>query len=118
MSSNPPASPRAGVVWLGPDEPALRLLLTDVLGEVGLDLELGGRSRGTVVLALVYVESMAACEALEADLLGIDVPVLALLPVMEDRLCRRACERGAAACYALGTPLDNLRSIVRSLRAA
>jgi len=105
---------------LGPDDAALRVLLADVLGELGLDLEfepaLRGGGAGELVLALVYVESMAACEALEADVLRAGVPVLALLPVMEERLCRRACERGAAACYALGTPLDNLRAIVRSLR--
>lgn len=104
------------MAWLGPDDVALRVLLADVLDELGLDLDLGDRGAGKLVLALVYVESMAACEALEAEVLRANVPVLALLPVMEERLCRRACERGAAACYALGTPLDNLRAIVRALQ--
>ena len=108
------------MAWLGPDDTALRLLLADVLDEMALDLALVPGLRGgtsdKVVLALVYVESMAACEALEAEVLRANVPVLALLPVMEERLCRRACERGAAACYALGTPLDNLRAIVRALQ--
>ncbi len=42
-------------------------------------------------------------------------PVFALLPFEDDRLRRLAVSLGARGCYALGTPLESLKELLRDV---
>ncbi len=94
---------------------SLQALLCDVLVDIGIELRGPGEAgaRPDVVLALVqrgdnvlHVLQTAAAS---------DAPVVLLLPFADERLFRLAIQLGARGCYALGTPLVALRTLLREL---
>jgi hypothetical protein len=100
------------VVVHGADE-SLRSLLGDVLGDMGLALQGPGERHADVVLALVERgESLPG--VLRAARAG-TAPVLVLLPFEDERLRSTALSQGASGCYALGTPLEALKALLRGL---
>ena len=107
------------VVLHGADE-SLRALLSDVLEDMGLSLrssgeEAGAGARPDVVLALVQrEESVPRVLRVAGDEAGA-APVVALLPFEDERLRRLAMSLGARDCYALGTPLEVLKRLLRNL---
>ncbi len=103
---------RPRVVVHGADE-SLRSLLSDVLGDMGLALQGPGERHADVVLALVERgESLPG--VLRAARSGA-APVLVLLPFEDERLRSSALSQGARGCYALGTPLEALKTLLRGL---
>jgi DNA-binding NarL/FixJ family response regulator len=109
------------VVLHGADE-SLRALLSDVLEDMGLSLRSSGAETGAetgarpdVVLALVQrEESVPRVLRVAGDEAGA-APVVALLPFEDERLRRLAMSLGARDCYALGTPLEVLKRLLRNL---
>ncbi|MET0403953.1 MAG: DNA-binding response regulator [Cystobacter sp.] len=99
----------------GADE-SLRSLLSDVLGDMGIPLEVEGRgTRPDVVLALVQREdSVPGVLRAVAEASG-EAPVIVLLPFEDERLRCLAMRLGARSCYALGTPLETLKRLVRDV---
>lgn len=106
------------VVLHGADE-SLRALLSDVLGDMGLLLRTpGGGGRADVVLALVQREdSVPRVLRAAGDEAGA-APVVVLLPFEDERLRRLAMSLGARGCYALGTPLEALKRLLRNVVGA
>lgn len=103
---------RPRVVVHGADE-SLRSLLSDVLGDMGLALQAPGARHADVVLALVERgESLPG--VLRTARAGA-APVLVLLPFEDERLRHSALSQGAWGCYALGTPLEALKELLRGL---
>lgn len=103
-------------VILAPDaDESLRSLLSDVLGDMGIALRAGGGvERPDVVLALVQREdSMSRVLRVAGNEAGA-APVFALLPFEDERLRRMAVSLGARGCYALGTPLELLKELLRN----
>jgi hypothetical protein len=96
---------------------SLEALLRDVLGDLGIELRGPGEpcARPDVVLALVQrgdsmprvLETAGAPRA----------PVVLVLPFADERLARLGVELGARGCYALGTPLEELRRLLGALLA-
>jgi hypothetical protein len=104
-------------VILAPDaDESLRSLLSDVLGDMGIALRPGGgMERPDVVLALVQREdSMSRVLRVAGNEAGA-APVFALLPFEDERLRRQAVSLGARGCYALGTPLESLKELLRDV---
>jgi hypothetical protein len=96
----------------GADE-SLRSLLSDVLGDMGIPLEEdGGGARPGVVLALVERED--SVRGVLREVSGA-VPVIVLLPFEDERLRCLAMRLGARSCYALGTPLEALKRLLREV---
>ena len=96
----------------GADE-SLRSLLSDVLGDMGIPLqEDGGGARPDVVLALVERED--SVRGVLREVSGA-VPVIVLLPFEDERLRCLAMRLGARSCYALGTPLEALKRLLREV---
>jgi DNA-binding NarL/FixJ family response regulator len=102
------------VVLHGADE-SLCSLLKDVLGDMGLAVGgFGdGGERPDVVLALMqggdslpWVLRLAQEEA---------TPVVVLLPFEDERLRHMVEDLGAHGCYALGTPLEDLKRLLREV---
>jgi|GEM_PF-2674496 len=109
--------PLPSCVILAPDaDESLRSLLSDVLGDMGIALRAGGGAeRPDVVLALVQREdSMSRVLRVAGNEAG-PAPVLALLPFEDERLRRLAVSLGARGCYALGTPLESLKELLRNV---
>lgn len=106
------------VVLHGADE-SLRSLLSDVLGDMGLALCSGGTgARPDVVLALVQRgESISWVLQAAGNESGL-APVVVLLPFDDERLRRSALNLGARGCYALGTPLEELKGLLRGVSDA
>lgn len=96
--------------FLGDREQALQLLLADILHE--LDVQVGmDEALGPADVVIVLVSGMELGQALSrARERAGGAPILAILPFADDRLERRVLAGGARACYALGTPLDRLRT--------
>ena len=91
-------------------------LLRDVLGDMGLAVRASaGGPRPDVVLALVQREDSVprALRRVEDETGG--VPVLVLLPFEDERLRQLAMSLGACGCYALGTPLEALKGLLRDV---
>jgi hypothetical protein len=90
-------------------------LLRDVLGDLGIELRLPGEAcaRPDVVLALVQ-RGDSVLRVLETAGLS-RAPVVLLLPFADERLVRLASNLGARGCYALGTPLEELRKLLKPL---
>ncbi|XXF78322.1 DNA-binding response regulator [Myxococcaceae bacterium GXIMD 01537] len=96
---------------------SLEALLRDVLSDLGIEVRGAGDAgaRPDVVLALVQrgdsvprvLETAGAPRA----------PVVLVLPFADERLVRHAVNQGARGCYALGTPLDELRRLLMELCA-
>lgn len=94
---------------------SLEALLRDVLRDIGIELRGSGEpcARPDVVLALVQrgdsvprvLETAGAPRA----------PVVLVLPFADERLARLGVELGARGCYALGTPLEELRRLLGAL---
>jgi DNA-binding NarL/FixJ family response regulator len=109
--------PLSCCVILAPDaDESLRSLLRDVLGDMGIVLRPSGvEAQPDVVLALVQggdsvsrVLHMAGNEAGSA-------PVIVLLPFDDERLRRSVLSQGVRGCYALGTPLEELKGLLREV---
>ena len=93
---------------------SLEALLRDVLGDLGIQLHGAGEScaRPDVVLALVQrgdsvprvLETAGAPRA----------PVVLVLPFADEGLAQLGVEHGARGCYALGTPLEELRRLLKA----
>jgi hypothetical protein len=103
---------RPSVVVHGADE-SLRSLLSDVLGDMGLALRSPGEARPDVVLTLVQ-QGEAVQRVLQAAGGGV-TPVLVLLPFEDERLRHLVLGLGARGCYALGTPLEELKRLLREV---
>jgi hypothetical protein len=100
------------------DEP-LRALFIDALREldpevvVEVAVAAAGASRADLILAMVergdleYLARAAACAS--------DTAVIAILPFADEELEARAAALGATACFALSSPLADLRRLVRGL---
>jgi DNA-binding NarL/FixJ family response regulator len=104
-------------VILAPDaDESLRSLLSDVLGDMGIALRASGMGpRPDVVLALVRgVDSVAGVLRAAGNEAGA-APVVVLLPFDDERLRRSALKQGARGCYALGTPLEELKELLRDV---
>ena len=109
--------PSPSCVILAPEaDESLRSLLSDVLGDMGIALRPGGGAeRPDVVLALVQREdSMPRVLDLAGNEAG-PAPVFALLPFEDERLRHLAVSLGARGCYALGTPLESLKELLRNV---
>lgn len=108
---------RAG--WVGPEDPQLYGLLSDVLGEAGIELNVRPPEHPDVVLAAVHGSSIDAVSAVlsSARQLAQQAPVIALLPIGDDRLAQRCIQLGAQGCWALDTPLSLLRSLLGTMVA-
>jgi DNA-binding NarL/FixJ family response regulator len=103
------------VVLHGADE-SLRSLLSDVLGDMGFALCSGGsEARPDVVLVLVQRgDSVSRVLQVSGNESG-PAPVVVLLPFDDERLRRSALKLGARGCYALGTPLEELKGLLRDV---
>lgn len=117
MHSTPLQSPALAqlrqAVLYGADE-SLYSLLSDVLGDMGFSLRSPGQGSAPVEVALVLVERGDEPRRLRAALPP-SASLLALLPFEDERLRRQALGQGAQGCYALGTPLEALRELLRRL---
>ncbi len=95
---------------------ALASLLRDVLGDLGVGLAQRDESRGLVLLVLNRQLGPDRLRRLVQRYAP--EPVVAVLPFEDERLDAQARSAGAVGCYALGTPLANLREqIARAMRA-
>lgn len=106
------------VMLLPSADESLRSLLSDVLGDMGISLRTpgGAEERPDVVLALVQgEESVSRVLSVAGNEAG-RAPVVVLLPFDDERLRRRALHLGASGCYALGTPLEELKELLRHVR--
>ncbi|QSQ25435.1 response regulator [Pyxidicoccus parkwayensis] len=110
------SSSTARALLVGGDA-SLSSLLKDVLGELGIALELDGP--GVAVspdLVLVHVERGEGLHRLlgRARELLRQGPFIVLVPFADDRLVQLALRLGARDCYALGRPLEELRRMLRT----
>ena len=102
-------------VILAPEaDESLRSLLRDVLDDMGIALRpFGTVERPDVVLALVQREDSVSRVLRVAGNEAGGAPVCVLLPFEDERLRRLALSLGAYGCYALGTPLEELKELLR-----
>ena len=110
-------SPLPSCVILAPDaDESLRSLLSDVLGDMGIALRASAMGpRPDVVLALVRgADSVAGVLRAAGNEAGA-APVVVLLPFDDERLRSSALKLGARGCYALGTPLEELKELLRDV---
>jgi hypothetical protein len=102
---------RAAVV--GESAPGLERLLSDVLGELDLSVQLVATVReAEIVFAVVTAENVVATIVTARSAGG---EVIALLPISDDRVSRRALDCGARACYALDSPLQRLSFLLMAV---
>lgn len=109
-----PSTARA--LLLGGDA-SLSSLLTDVLGELGIALELDGPGAAARPdLVLVHAERGEAIQRLlnRARELLRQGPLIVLVPFADERLVQLALRLGARDCFALGRPLEELRRVLRA----
>ncbi|WP_164019680.1 DNA-binding response regulator [Pyxidicoccus trucidator] len=108
-------SPRTARAFLLGGDASLSSLLADVLGELGIAVELdGGALTVRPDLALVHVERGASIQRLlwrAREVTG-DGPIIVLVPFADERLVQLAIRLGARDCFALGRPLDELRRVL------
>jgi hypothetical protein len=107
-----PYTPRACL--LGGDT-SLGSLLSDVLGELGIALDMGGAEAAACPdVVLAHVERGEALPPLlrRARELTAEGPVIVLVPFADERLVRLALRLGARDCFALGHPLAELRRVL------
>jgi DNA-binding NarL/FixJ family response regulator len=104
---------------LGADD-SLAALLTDVLSEVGVTLQVGEAHSARPDLVLVQLgrgENLLG--ALQSARDGTyPAPVFILLPFADERMMQRALRLGARGCFALGQPLEGLRRMVLAVLPA
>jgi hypothetical protein len=94
---------------------SLSSLLADVLGELGIALDLDGA--GAVArpdLVLVHAERGASIQRLLGRALEVmgPGPIIVLVPFADERLVQLAIRMGARDCFALGRPLEELRRLL------
>lgn len=102
-------------LW-GVKDVALDVLLCDVLAELSIRVDQQWGKPPDVVLLLID-ESEPARALRAAALLAGGAPIIAILPFRDARLDAWARREGARACFALGTPLERLRDVVRGVLA-
>lgn len=93
---------------------ALSAVLGEVLEELGIKLSGHGDGESPPDLVLVLVQrgdSVLRLLQVARDGTG-RAPVLVLLPFADEKLEGQATGQGAFGCYALGTPLDRLRTLI------
>lgn len=107
------------IICLGAVDDALRALVRDVLGDQGLRIYFAPRWHHApdLVLAGVRQWDVTAVMSSARQVAGA-VPILAILPINDERLVQLACAAGAWACFALDTPLARLKECVGGLVAA
>jgi hypothetical protein len=98
----------------GGDGP-LRALLADVLGECGVTVSPGAQPHTAQLLVVPVTTDLGLRRLLLLAATRPARPVLAVLPFEDEALAAQALSLGASGCYALGTPLERLRSVVRTL---
>ncbi|MCP3137682.1 DNA-binding response regulator [Pyxidicoccus xibeiensis] len=103
----------ARALLLGGDA-SLTSLLSDVLGELGIALDLGVPDGGQPDFTLVHVERGEGILRLlgEARALTGDGPLIVLVPFADERLVQLALKLGARDCFALGQPLAELSRVL------
>ncbi len=102
------------VVVHGADE-SLRSLLNDVLGDMGLALRGFDDDGGQPGVVLTLVQRGDSLPRLLERAREEAAPVVVLLPFEDDRLRSLALNLGARGCYALGTPLEELKRVLRDV---
>ena len=102
------------VVVHGADE-SLRSLLNDVLGDMGLALRGFGDDAGQPDVVLALVQRGDSLPRLLQTAQEEAAPVVVLLPFEDERLRGLALNLGARGCYALGTPLEELKRVLRGV---
>ncbi len=107
------SSPTARALLLGGDA-SLGSLLADVLAELGIALELSPATAERPDLVLVHVErgESLPCQIQLAREFTSEGPVIVLVPFADERLVGLALRLGARDCFALGSPLDELRRVL------
>lgn len=108
---------RARAALVGGDDPHLYRLLSDVLSEAQIELPSAAPTKPDVVLTVIdgsSIDSVTACISTARDLAA-DAPVIALLPIGDDRLAKRCIQLGVQGCWALDTPLSLLGSLLTTL---
>ena len=108
-------SPCTARAFLLGGDTSLSSLLADVLGELGIALDLdGGGLPVRPDLVLVHVERGAGIQRLlgrAREVMG-SGPIIVLVPFADERLVQLAIRMGARGCFALGRPLDELRRVL------
>jgi len=101
---------------IGGEDAHLHRLLSDVLAESGIELGAGSKPPD-IVLAVVEGSGSEALSALlsQARRVAGSSPIVALLPIGDDRLAKRSIQLGAHGCWSLDTPLSLLRSLISTL---
>lgn len=104
---------------LGADD-SLAALLSDVLAEVGIVLQVG---EARVVRPDLVLVQMGRGESLLSVLQSArdgtyPAPVVVLLPFADEPMRQRALRLGARGCFALGEPIDELRRMVLAVLPA
>jgi hypothetical protein len=108
---------------VGEAEPALHALLADVLADVPLAVSPAGAAADEAARpprVILAIGDRARLDELigQARQDGRGVPVVAVLPLFDERDARQAIAAGAAACCALDAPLGELTDAVRQLLGA
>lgn len=109
----------ASALLLGADD-SLAALLSDVLSEVGIAVQVGAARSARPDLVLVQVgRGDSLLGALQSARDGTyPAPVFILLPFADERLMQRALRLGARGCFALGQPIEGLRQMLLAVLAA
>ncbi len=104
--------PRRAWALLHAEDDSLSHLLGDVFAELGM--EHSPRAAENAQLVLVHVEGREGLGHLERAVRSHSARarVVALLPFADDRMTRASTLRGARGVYALGTPLEHLKTLV------
>ncbi|MGQ0505933.1 MAG: hypothetical protein ACT4TC_11520 [Myxococcaceae bacterium] len=94
-------------------------LLSDVLADLHIDVRGALPVGATPAIFIVGVAGRELKRVLTAARAAAGfLPIVAVLPIQDRRLASAALRSGANACYALGTPLSNLRVLVAQLLIA
>lgn len=102
---------------MGGDDPQLFRLLSDVLSEAHIDLSTRPPKHPDVVLTVIdgsSFDSVSTCVS-NARRIAELAPVIALLPIGDDRLAKRCIQLGVQGCWALDTPLSLLQSLLKTM---
>lgn len=116
QKEGPRSRPRRRAVLVGESGRPLIELLSDVLDDVdvAVDLDEGGAPglRGAapdLVLVMVDRNDLANLFG-RARAIAAGAPVVAILPLHDERLARQLVAFGASGCYSLDTPIERLKS--------
>ena len=108
--------PARRAVLVGTTDPQVSSLLTDVLRDIQLDVEIFGESAALPDVVLAMVDSADGVRAIvDARARFPRVPVVAILTLGTHRLGTRAVAAGAQACFMLDMPIDRLRALITAL---